>query len=181
MENNKIKQFLYEVYGFAKLEEFLNRNKPKEMKLKEFLQETIIGTYVGSMPGIPKIRTTQEIKDESFKLEKTFYCINDNLLYHLRCFSFFRVYRENQVRDFLNPNITRIFGEELKYSKEKRKWEYNLTLEEFNLSIIGSAPNNAKNLILDFNLEENIKNDINELVRRYHIVYSLPRLKKNKD
>ena len=59
MENNKIKQFLYEVYGFAKLEEFLNRNNPKEMKLKEFLQETIIGTYVGSMPGIPKIRTTK--------------------------------------------------------------------------------------------------------------------------
>src|SRR3989338_8645342 len=177
MENNKIKQFLYEVYGFAKLEEFLNRNKPEEMKLKEFLQETIIGTYDGSMPKIPKIRTTKGIKDEFPGTEIT-YMANESLLYHLGVSSFFRGYIESQVRDFLKPNITRIFGGELKYSKEKRIWIYKLTLEEFNLSIMGSASNNTKSLILYFNLEENIKNDINELVRRYNIIYNLPRLKK---
>ena len=179
MEHNEeaIRKFLYEVYGYGKVAEFLRGQKEQSVRLRDFLDGTIIGTYRRSAitpegtiyevpvrwPGLSKIRTTEEAKREG-GLKR------EDLPYHISNQSFFEDYDEEMVRRYLENSVLRLFPH-ARFTRDttiKPYWGHALETEDFGLYVKGTQKKHSKTVIVDFKAPEKVKENLNSIVRSYH-------------
>jgi hypothetical protein len=174
-----IKSFLYDVYGYGKIDELVSGQKPKDLPLVDFLDGTIIGTFrrcgiaskpeyhivAVNRPGISLVRDTSELSSDANN--------NPNLPFHINNRSFFRLMGREEVGDYLSRHVFPLFrGGRHKYEHGisiNSAWGHEVTDENFRLLISGFGKGSAsKGTVVDFSSPPETKDGINSLVRRYH-------------
>ncbi len=193
-----VEKFLYQGYGYGKIDELLKeheKNPKKLADLEEFFAGTVIGTYARSAlvekepidlekpverkkvkwPRISKVRTTEEAKEE---FRDSWGIRRKDLPYHIINGSLFSGYNREKVENFLDEDarITDFFPD-IKISKAgkiKEVWKYRAVTKDISIYVFGSAPNNSKHTLVDFNLPEEFKDYLNSLVKEYnHLIWAL--------
>lgn len=175
--STEIRRFLWEVYGYKKVEAFINRDKSKEVRLRDFFAGTVIGSWRAAAwdvdirdtvfvkwPRISRINLSEDtgIRDRG-RLE---------FMHHLDNNSFFRGFSGDEVREFFDTRARLVLTDaEFDYTrtgKGSTRWEYSIRASNFRLLATGSNNINSKSLMIDFDIPSGLVSDTNNIVSRYY-------------
>lgn len=175
--SSEIRRFLFEVYGYGKVRDFVVGNKPKEQNLRDFFAGTVIGSWRANAwdkdagdvvfvrwPRISRINLSEEtgIKDRR-RLE---------CMYHLDNNSFFRGFSGDEVKEFFDTRARLILADAkfdyIRPGRGSTRWEYSIRASNFELLATGSSGINSKSLMIDFDIPADLVSDTNRIVGRYY-------------
>lgn len=175
--------FLYEVYGYQKIEELLASKKPESVSLKDFLTGTWIHTFrpraVGrgletelfvrvTAPRIARVYTTQEFRDRNYQREPQ----AKHFSYHLADVTLFNKLSLENVEEQILPDVFRCFPEAqanvLPGKTKKSMWQIKLLAPTASVFIQGSSAHNSKYLEISFDASPELVKAINGAVARYY-------------
>lgn len=176
---SSVQTFLYDAYGYGKIRDFCRGKslKPKDQSLKDFMADTIIGTYrtisinpedpIDDLfePTIPvtwpRVSQIRETTEGAYS-----YCISNK--------SWFKKMDFITVGEFLARRVRPLFQtatyDEKRGPTLKNKWCYQLQDPDFSLYISGSGRKNAKLTLVSFNLQPDIVADLQSICRQYRTV-----------
>jgi hypothetical protein len=183
---DRVDNFLLNVYGYAKIEELLKGNKPKNVRLKDYLSGTIIGTFrrvsysgeddnqmvYNHMPFISHAKTTEEIRNRTGTDKHHHRMQDERLPYHISNMCFFAGMHAQHMEDFLRQKVMPCFVDpKLEIRRQPnpiRSWDMDIEAEGFNLYVEGSTTNNSKELIVDFTASNGVIESVNLATSRLH-------------
>ncbi|MEK6894483.1 MAG: hypothetical protein AABX10_03400 [Nanoarchaeota archaeon] len=178
MEEQLIRSFLMEQYGYAKIEAWVRGQKPSEMRPRDFFAGTIVGTFKPEaydsdtqntkrsfLPRVSKIRRYEEIEhplDEDIAFA-----------HHLTNRSFLHKMNRDKVKSFLDDKLKEAFGQRIPETRletvSSRGWKLETKATNIRVFAKGSTAANELLLYVDFDASIELKKELNDIVRRYYV------------
>jgi len=185
-QEDTVRKFLLDTYGYGKIYEFLHSGKKKKgLSLRNFLDGTIIGTFRSkaiegidsitvTWPGISKVKATSD-KGAEYKRK--------DLSHHIFSIIYFENKKMYDVGNFLIEKVMSLFPEtrlELNTGKTKNSfWTYSINNPYFGLCVEGSSKQHCKLLYTDFNASQELVEHLGEIVKEYYQVMNAVRSRRS--
>ncbi len=193
MTEDKVEQFLYEIFGYGKIGELVAGQKAPNVKVRDFFKGTLLGTFrdkrysSGERIKLPPASSIYEIEGQNRILKRNeagreyhqpLSNPSQGLKYATINRGLFGDMTPSSITDFCRGFREQLFKEgEYSFriytgSIDKRpNSRFDLTLrdEDFNFFATGyKSRNNPRDVQIQFNVDSSVVEDINNLVAKYH-------------
>ena len=180
MRNNAaIETFLYNLYGFRRIQKCLEDGKLDRISVQTAIQGTIIGTprreNNRKQPLIAKIKQGRACEGYAISEDLNFAGCNlpkfNPLEYFLHNRSFFRGWSCESTHRFVRDRVMPLFtGGRYTQTTSQYHWVCILDAEDFHFHVKGNLPQNTKELFVNFNCHPNLVEDIIRIVALYYSI-----------